>query len=172
MKIVSKAKAIYNKKYVRTILKIVLVVVLTVSLLLNLFTYVIPVVKHYGNSMEPTLSDSQLLLLYKTEDVEQGDVIAFYYNNKVLVRRVIATPGEQVNIDIFGTVYINGIELNEDYIKDKTLGQSDIEFPYNVPANSVFVLGDSRQISMDSRLSKIGAVSEDRIIGKVIYPFV
>ncbi len=167
-----KFKAFIKNEYVKSAIKAAFIIILTVSLLLNIFTYVFSIVRHYGSSMEPSLSDNQYLLIYKTNDVDNGDVIAFYYNNKVLVRRVAATAGEQVYIDIFGNVSVNGTELDEPYVSDKTLGQSDIEFPYNVPANSVFVLGDNRETSMDSRLEDIGTVNKDRIIGKVILPAV
>ncbi|MCQ4023321.1 MULTISPECIES: signal peptidase I [unclassified Ruminococcus] len=165
-----KIKAFFKNQYVKSVIKSALVIILIASILLNIFTYIFSIVRHYGSSMQPALSDNQYLLIYKTADVDNGDVIAFYYNNKVLVRRVAATAGEQVYIDIFGNVSINGTELDEPYVSNKTLGQSDVEFPYTVPANSVFVLGDNRETSMDSRLEKIGAVSEDRIIGKVILP--
>lgn len=163
-------KAFFKNEYVKSAIKAILIIILTASLLLNIFTYIFSVVRHYGSSMEPALSDNQYLMIYKTNDVDNGDVIAFYYNNKVLVRRVAANAGEQVYIDVFGNVSVNGTELDEPYVSNKTLGQSDIDYPYNVPANSVFVLGDNRETSMDSRLEEIGAVSKDRIIGKVILP--
>lgn len=149
--------------------KIVLIIIVTVSLLLNLFTFVMPVVKYYGNSMSPTLKDGQILIVNKMAQVESGDIIAFYYNNKVIVRRVIASGNNQVSVDVFGTVLVNGNELNEPYVENKTLGQSNVSFPYNVPANSYFVLGDNRDVAMDSRLSEIGVVTEDRLIGKVVF---
>ena len=150
-------------------LKIVLIVVITASLLLNLFTFIMPVVKYYGNSMSPTLADGQILIVNKMAEVNSGDIIAFYYNNKVIVRRVVATGNSQVSIDIFGTVSVDGKELDETYIENKTLGQSNLSFPYNVPANSYFVLGDNRDVAMDSRLSEIGVVTEDRLLGKVVF---
>ncbi len=167
-----KLKAFFKNEYVKSALKSTLIIILTASLLLNTFTYIFSIVRHYGSSMEPALSDNQYLLIYKTNDVENGDVIAFYYNNKVLVRRVAASAGEQIYIDVFGNVTVNGTEIDEPYVSNKTLGQSDIDFPYNVPANSVFVLGDNRETSMDSRLKDIGTVSKDRIIGKVVLPAV
>lgn len=170
--IMKKLKAFFKNQYVKSAIKSVLIVVLIASILLNIFTYIFSIARHYGSSMEPALSDNQYLLIFKTADVDNGDVIAFYYNNKVLVRRVAATAGEQVNIDIFGNVSVNGNELDEPYVSNKTMGQSDVEFPYNVPANSVFVLGDNRETSMDSRLEDIGSVNKDRIIGKVILPAV
>ncbi len=150
-------------------LKIVLIVIIAASLLLNLFTFVMPVVKYYGNSMSPTLEDGQILIVNKMAEITSGDIIAFYYNNKVIVRRVIATGNTQVSIDVFGTVSVNGKDLDEPYIKNKTLGQSNLDFPYNVPANSYFVLGDNRDVAMDSRLSEIGVVTEDRLLGKVVF---
>ena len=128
-----------------------------------------PVVKYYGNSMSPTLQDEQILIVNKMAEIEVGDIIAFYYNNKVIVRRVVATGNNQISIDVFGTVSVNGTELNEPYIENKTLGQCNLNFPYSVPANSYFVLGDNRDIAMDSRLSEIGVVTEDRLIGKVVF---
>ena len=150
-------------------LKIVLIVIVTVSFLLNLFTFIMPIVKYYGNSMSPTLKDGQILIVNKMAEIKSGDIIAFYYNNKVIVRRVVATGNNQVSIDVFGTVSVNGKELDEPYIENKTLGQSNLEFPYNVPANSYFVLGDNRDVAMDSRLSEIGVVTEDRLLGKVVF---
>ena len=149
--------------------KIVLLVMVTASLLLNLFTFIMPVVKYYGNSMSPTLDDGQILIVNKMAEVKGGDIIAFYYNNKVIVRRVVAVGNDQVSLDVFGTVSVNGKALDEPYVENKTLGQCNLSFPYNVPANSFFVLGDNRDVAMDSRLSEIGVVTEDRLIGKVVF---
>ena len=157
-----------NQTFKRTV-KIVLIIFVTTSLLLNLFTFIMPVVKYYGNSMSPTLEDGQILIASKMAEIESGDIIAFYYNNKVIVRRVIATGNSQVSIDVFGTVSVDGKELDEPYIDSKTLGQSNLSFPYNVPTNSFFVLGDNRDVAMDSRLSEIGVVTEDRLLGKVVF---
>lgn len=153
----------------KTTLKIVIIVIITASLLLNLFTFIMPVVKYYGTSMSPTLEDGQILIVSKMAEVQSGDIIAFYYNNKVLVRRVVATGNEQISIDIFGAVSINGEQLNEPYIENKTLGQCNLDFPYNVPTGAFFVLGDNRDVSMDSRLEEIGVVTDDRLIGKVVF---
>ena len=150
-------------------LKIVIIVTVTASLLLNLFTFIMPVVKYYGTSMSPTLEDGQILIVNKMAEIEHGDIIAFYYNNKVLVRRVVATGNEQLSIDIFGTVSVNGKELDEPYIENKTLGQCNLDFPYNIPSGAFFVLGDNRNVAMDSRLEEIGVVTDDRLIGKVVF---
>lgn len=148
---------------------ILLSVLLAASLLLNLFTFVISVVRYYGNSMSPTLSDGQILVVNRLSEVKSGDVVAFYYNNKVLVRRVIATGDQQVSVDLFGKVSVDGTPLEEPYVTAPTLGQSNTEYPYNVPADNYFVMGDNRALAMDSRLQEIGTVTEDRMIGKVIF---
>ncbi len=149
--------------------KIVLVIIVTVSLLLNLFTFIMPVVKYYGSSMSPTLNDGQILIVNKMSEINTGDIVAFHYNNKVIVRRVVATGNNQISIDVFGTVSVNGQALDEPYVQKNTLGQCNLNFPYTVPAKSYFVLGDNREIAMDSRLVEIGVVTEDRLIGKVVF---
>ena len=164
-----KTKQISKKELLKIAAKIILGVVLVASLLLNLFTHVMPVVKYYGTGMSPTLKDGQILIVSKLSDIKPCDVIAFYYNNSVLVRRVVAKEDDQVTIDIFGTVSVNGDELSEDYVEHKTLGQCNISFPFEVPTDSYFVLGDNRDVSMDSRLEQIGCVAEDRVIGKLIF---
>lgn len=167
----SEQEKIRNTKYIfiKMTVKIVLIIILTVSLLLNLFTLVMPVVKYYGTSMSPTLEDGQILIVSKLSEIESGDIIAFYYNNKVLVRRVAAVGNEQIAVDVFGTVKVNGNEIEEPYIQNKTYGQCDIDFPFTVPSNTFFVLGDNREVAMDSRLEEIGTVAEDRVIGKIIF---
>ena len=163
------AQNFFQSQMFKRTLKIVLIVIVTASFLLNLFTFIMPVVKYYGKSMSPTLNDGQILIVNKMADVKSGDIIAFYYNNKVIVRRVVATGNNQVSIDVFGTVLVNGAALDEPYVDNQTLGQCNLNFPYNVPAKSYFVLGDNRDIAMDSRLSEIGVVTEDRLIGKVVF---
>lgn len=164
-----KKDSFFKTTLFKTTLKIAITVTVTASLLLNLFAFIMPVVKYYGTGMEPTLEDGQILIVNKMSEIESGDIIAFYYNNKVLVRRVVATGNEQLSIDVFGTVSINGEELKEPYIEDKTLGQCNLKFPYNVPSGAFFVLGDNRDSSMDSRLEEIGVVTDDRLIGKVVF---
>ncbi len=164
-----KKKSIFQSQMFKQTLKIVLIVIITASLLLNLFTFIMPVVRYYGNSMSPTLDDGQILVVNKMADIKRGDIVAFYYNNKVIVRRVVATGNDQVSIDVFGTVSVNGTALDEPYVDDKTLGQCNLDFPYNIPPKSYFVLGDNRNTAMDSRLSEIGVVSADRLIGRVVF---
>ena len=149
--------------------KIIAGEVLGVVLLLNLLTFAFSVVRYYGDGMTPTLKSGQMLVIDKVGSVSEGDIIAFYYNNKVLVRRVVSTGGKQVEIDSAGTVSVNGKTLDEPYLESTTLGQCNLNFPYSVPAGHLFVLGDNRSPAMDSRLSEIGTVPEDRVIGKVLF---
>lgn len=161
-----------HSRFTRTTLfRIAVGVLAAVILLVNLFTHVIPIVRYYGDGMEPSLRGGQTLVLLKTQNVKEGDVIAFYYNNKVLVRRVICEGGEQVTIENDGTVSVNGRELEEPYLNEKSIGQCNLTFPYYVQNGHVFVLGDNRSIAMDSRLAEIGTVPLERIVGKVLLKF-
>jgi signal peptidase I len=126
-----------------------------------------PVLQIYGKSMSPNVTDGDIVVLMKNTDVKQGDLIAFYYNNKILVKRVIAFAGDWVDIKDDGTVYINDEVLDEPYLTEKALGECDLEFPYQVPDGKVFVMGDHRSVSVDSRSNQIGCVSEEQIIGKL-----
>lgn len=153
-----------RKKTVTTVLGLLVVGVL----LLNVLTYAVSVVRYYGDGMEPTLQNGQLLIIAKTQDVSEGDIIAFYYNNKTLVRRVVCAGGKTVSLDQSGALTVSGKPVDEPYVSSPSLGQCDITFPYSVPRNHVFVMGDNRTVAMDSRLEAIGAIPEDRIIGKVI----
>jgi signal peptidase I len=143
--------------------------VIAAVIFLNLFTYVLQVVRYNGDAMEPNLHNRQTLLLRKTQDVENGDIVAFYYNNQVLVRRVIGCEGDQIQISSDGTVLRNSQPIDEPYLMGKSVGQTNIDFPYLVPENSFFVMGDYRSVAMDSRLREIGPVPRDRMIGKVIF---
>lgn len=129
----------------------------------------LPVLRIYGTSMTPTLNESDIVLSVKGSKFETGDVIAFYYNNKILVKRVIAQAGDWVDITKDGTVVINGEVLVEPYVKNKAFGECDIELPYQVPEDRVFVMGDYRDVSIDSRNTTIGPIAEEQIVGKIIY---
>lgn len=166
-----KEKKESKKQVLRYLLKWITAAVLLAILLLNLFTHVFQIVRYNGTGMEPGLQGGQMLMILKTQKVQQGDVIAFYYNNQILIRRLICPGGDQIDIDEHGVVSINGEFLDEPYLKNTTLGQSNITYPYHVRTGTVFVMGDNREEAMDSRLEEIGAVPEDRIIGKVILKF-
>ena len=155
----------------KTILKVSISLLLAVLLIFTLFTYIFSIVRYYGDGMTPTLKDRDLLVLVKTDNIKEGDIVAFYYNNKVLVRRVVCTEGKAVTLNESGKLYIDNSPKSEPYITDPSIGQCNITFPYTVPPDCFFVLGDNREIAMDSRLSEIGAISKDRIIGKVILHF-
>lgn len=142
-----------------------LIVVAAVAALVA--TLVLPVLQIAGTSMEPNLNDGDIVLLVKTDDLQTGDLCAFYYSNKILIKRVIATPGDYIWIESDGTVFLNGEALEEPYVSEKALGECDVEFPYQVPENCYFMMGDRRETSIDSRSSVIGCVPEDQLIGKI-----
>ena len=143
----------------------VLVVVAAIAVLIT--TLFLPILQISGDSMSPTLEHDEIVILFKSKDFDRGDLIGFYYQGKILLKRVIALPEDEVAIDADGNVYINGELLEEPYVTDKGLGDCDLEFPYKVPGTGYFVLGDRRSNSVDSRNSVIGAISQEDIIGKV-----
>ena len=143
----------------------VLVVVAAVAVLIT--TLFLPILQISGDSMYPTLTHNEIVVLLKTRDYQRGDLIGFYYQGKILLKRVIALPEDEVVIDSDGNVYVNAQLLEEPYVTDKSLGDCDLEFPYKVPGTGYFVMGDRRSNSVDSRNSMVGTVSPDDIIGKV-----
>lgn len=143
----------------------VLVVVAAIAVLIT--TLFLPILQISGDSMSPTLEHDEIVILFKSKDFDRGDLIGFYYQGKILLKRVIALPEDEVAIDADGNVYINGELLEEPYVTDKGLGDCDLEFPYKVPGTGYFVLGDRRSNSVDSRNSVIGAISQEDIIGEV-----
>lgn len=155
--------------YRNTAVILIVSLLLTAMLLLLLFTMVISVVRYHGNGMEPDISSGETLVLLRTKKAKQGDIIAFYYNNQLLVRRVVAEGGQQISIADDGVVSINGAVLEEPYITHRSIGQCNLSFPYYIPPDNFFVMGDERTIAMDSRLKEIGPVSKDRIMGKVLF---
>ena len=168
-------KRIRRKDYYRQSLRgtiSVLVVVAAIAVLVA--TLFLPILQISGDSMSPTLEHDEIVILVKTKEFNRGDLIGFYYQGKILLKRVIALPDDEVAIDAEGNVYVNGEVLEEPYVTEKGLGDCDLEFPYKVPGTGYFVLGDQRSNSVDSRNSVIGAISQDDIIGKVfirVWPF-
>ena len=160
----------YNKALSGTIY--VLTIVAAVAVLIS--TLILPVLQIEGTSMEPTLHNGDIVLLAKTTNFGRGDLCGFAWNNKLLIKRVIGLPGDWVEIDTDGTLYLNGDRIEEPYIEHKALGECDLEFPFQVPQEQYFVIGDMRESSIDSRNTVIGCIPKDQIIGKVffrIWPF-
>ncbi len=159
----------YRRRY-RTLLKstvYTLVVVAAVAILVA--TLWLPVLQIYGHSMTPTLQDGEIIFTVKTSNFKPGNIIAFYYNNKILVKRVICGPGDWVDIDDDGTVYVNNELLEEPYLVEKALGECNIDLPYQVPDGRYFVMGDHRSTSVDSRNTSVGCVADEQIVGKIIF---
>ena len=154
----------YYRQTLRSTISVLIVVAAVAVLIATLF---LPILQVSGDSMSPTLEHDEIVVLLKTKSYDQGDLIAFYYQGKILLKRVIALPEDEVVIDAEGTVYVNEAQLEESYVTDKSLGDCDLEFPYKVPGTGYFVLGDCRSNSVDSRNSVIGAVTPDDIIGRV-----
>ena len=154
----------YYRQALRGTVSVLLVVAAVAVLITTLF---LPILQISGDSMSPTLEHDEIVVLLKTKKFERGDLVGFYYQGKILLKRVIALPEDEVAIDADGNVYVNGELLEEPYVTDKGLGDCDLEFPYKVPGTSYFVLGDRRSNSVDSRNSVVGAISRDDIIGKV-----
>ena len=160
----------YNKALSGTVY--VLTIVAAVAVLIA--TLVLPVLQIEGTSMEPTLYNGDIVLLMKTNRFDRGDLCGFTWNNKLLIKRVIGVPGDWIEIDTDGTVYLNGEKLDEPYVEQKALGECDLEFPYQVPQEQFFVIGDMRESSIDSRNTVIGCIPKEQIVGKVffrVWPF-
>lgn len=159
----------YKERYGRTLRSTIYVLIIVAAAAVLVATLVMPVLQIYGTSMSPTLEDGNIVISVKESNFKQKDIIAFYYNNKILVKRVIATPGQWVNIDSEGNVTVDGKLLEEDYLQDKALGDCNIELPYQVPDGKLFVMGDHRSVSVDSRSTSVGCVAEEYIVGKLIF---
>ena len=159
----------YKKRY-QSVLKSTTYSLITVAAVAVLVaTLWMPVLQIYGSSMTPTLENGNIVVSIKTNKFETGEVVAFYYNNKILVKRVIAGPGDWVNLDEQGNVYVNGDLIEEPYLEEKAKGACNIELPYQVPESQYFVMGDHRSVSVDSRNSSIGCVANEQIVGKIVF---
>lgn len=163
-------KRVKYKQNYYTVLKSTIYLLITVAAVAVLVaTLLLPVLQIYGTSMTPTLENGEIVLTLKTADFKQGDVIAFYYNNKILVKRVIAGPADWVDIDEDGNVYVNEVLIEEPYITDKAYGDTNIELPYQVPDERYFVMGDHRSTSSDSRNTAVGCVAQEQVVGRIFF---
>lgn len=159
----------YRAKYMVVLRSTIGVLLVVAAIAVLVATLWMPVMQVYGTSMSPTLTEGNIVVSVKTSDWEQGDVVAFYYGTRVLIKRYIASPGDWVDIDEDGTVYVNGEALDEPYLTEKALGECDIELPYQVPDNRMFVMGDHRSVSVDSRSSTVGCVADEQIVGRIVF---
>ncbi len=166
----SELKQIKYRKDFRRILRSTissLLVVAAIAVLVSMLF--LPVLRVTGSSMTPTMQNDELIICSKRSNFKQGDIVAFYYNNKILLKRVIGISGDYINITPDGTVYVNDVKLDEPYVNELALGTCDIEMPYQVPDNRIFVMGDHRSVSIDSRSSTVGCIADEYVIGKVIF---
>ena len=159
----------YRSRYFKILTSTIYALIIVAAVAALVATFVMPVLQISGSSMQPTFTEGEIVLSVKTNNLKQGDIIAFYHGNKILVKRVIAGSGSFVNITIDGDVYVDGVLLDEPYIQEKMLGDTNITYPYQVPDGEWFVLGDQREVSIDSRNTEIGCVSQDDLVGKVVF---
>lgn len=164
-----KARLRYQKRYSRTLKSTVAILIVVAALAVLVATLWMPVLRIYGNSMVPTLEDGQIVISVKSRSYQSGDIVAFYYGNKLLIKRYIAGPSDWVDVDEDGNVFVNQKELTEPYIQKKAYGETNIKLPYQVPDERYFVMGDNRDVSIDSRNTSVGCVSSEQMVGQVVF---
>ena len=159
----------YKRRYKRVLRSTIYTLIVVAAVAVLVATIWMPVLQIYGASMAPTLDEGDIVISVKGSGFAPGDLVAFYMGNKILVKRCIAGPGQWVDIDADGNVYVDGKLLDEPYLTEKALGDCDIELPYQVPDNRYFCMGDHRSTSVDSRSTTVGCVSDEQIVGKIVF---
>ena len=159
----------HRSKFKRTMISTISVLIVVAAVAVLISTLILPVVQVSGNSMEPTLTDGDILVTVRSDKIGYGDICCVSWQNKLLLKRIIGMPGDIINIDSNGNVYVNNVLTDEPYINEKSPGVSDIDFPFLVPDNKFFILGDRRESSVDSRNSAIGCIGKDQIVGHVLF---
>ena len=157
-----------RKKYFRMLRNTFAVLIVVAAIAVLISTLFMPIIQVSGDSMEPALKNGDILMLVRSKSFESGDICCVSWQNKMLLKRVIGLPGDEINIDEQGNVFVNGKELDEPYASEKSLGECDVKFPLTVPSDTFFVLGDKRETSIDSRSTAIGCVQKDQIVGRVL----
>ncbi len=158
----------YLNTFLETLRSTIFSLIVVAAVAVIVATLVLPVLQITGTSMTETLNDGDVVLALRGSRYSTGDVVAFYYNNNILIKRVIARTGQWVDIDEDGTVYVDNVRLDEPYVSEKALGECDITLPYQVPDGRVFVMGDHRSTSLDSRSTSLGCISEDMVVGRLL----
>ena len=159
----------YQKRFALTMRSTIFTLVVVAAIAILVAVLVMPVLRIYGRSMNDTLDQGDIVVSVKTGTFETGDVIAFYYNNKILVKRVIGQAGDWIDIDTEGNVYVNNVLVEEPFLKEKAFGDCNIALPYQVPDERIFVMGDNRVSSVDSRNTAVGCVAEEQVVGKIVF---
>ena len=159
----------YKRSFVFSLRNTIFTLVTVAAAAVLIAVLLMPVLQIYGTSMTPTLAEGEIVVSVKGTDMKTGDIVAFYYNNNVLVKRVIAQPGDWVNISEDGTVFVNNEAMDEPYLTEKAFGECNIQLPYQVPDSRIFVMGDHRSVSIDSRNTAVGCVAAEQIVGKIVF---
>ncbi|MGT2783814.1 signal peptidase I [Streptococcus merionis] len=162
-------EVLYRNRFLESVKSTFFMLLVVAAIAVLVAVLFLPILKIYGDSMDGTLDNGDIVVSVKSSHFKTGDVLAFYYNNNVLVKRVIATSGQWVDMDEEGNVYVDNQYVEEPYIAKKAYGETDITLPYQVPDDRLFVMGDNRQISIDSRNSAVGTVSQEQIVGKLVF---